>query len=411
MRILHFSDVHIGVESYSQIDPDTGLSTRLLDFLATFDEVVNYAIETRVDLVLFCGDAYKSRDPNQTHQREFAKRIARLSSENIPCFLVVGNHDMPYITSRATALEIFRTLDVPNIHSADSAMTYRVETASGPVQIVAMPWIRRSSFLAREDTRGMTPEEVNDVIQRVLSDLIRARAEELDPGLPALFAGHITIGQAKTSSEVSMMLGHDHILLKSDVALPQFDYVALGHIHRHQILGNLPHVVYSGSLERIDFGEENDEKGFCVIDLDLNQPRGLRLRDFEFRTVAARPFLTIPVEIKIGDADPTATVIQTIERHHVDGSIVRIDITLPGELEGLLRDSEIRNALDNAQYVASISRHVIEETRTRLGGAYTKTLEPREALKRYLENRKLPKDRFKVLMKEAENLMEEVEDA
>ena len=409
MRILHFSDVHIGVESYGQTDPETGLSTRLLDFLSTLDEVVDYALETRVDLLLFCGDAYKSRDPNQTHQREFAKRIARLSAEGIPSFLVVGNHDMPHITSRATALEIFRTLEVPNVHSADSAGTYRVETADGPVQIVALPWIRRSSFLTREDTRGMTPEEVNEAIQRALAGLVRALAEAVDPEVPALFAGHVTVGEAKTSSEVSMMLGRDHVLLKSNVGLPQFDYVALGHIHRHQVLGRDPHVVYSGSLERIDFGEENDEKGFCVVDLDPEQPRGLRLRGFEFRPVAARAFLTISVEIDSGDADPTGKVIKAIQRHHFGGAIVRVEITVPGELEGHLRDAEIRNALDSAHYVASISRLVIEETRTRLGGTYTKALEPREALKRYLESRNVPEDRADVLMKEAENLMEEQE--
>ena len=104
MRIVHFADVHIGVENYSKIDPGTGLSTRLIDFLDTFDEVVDYAMGNGADLVLFCGDAYKSRDPSQTHQREFAKRVARLSAAGIPVFLVVGNHDSPNVFGRATAL-------------------------------------------------------------------------------------------------------------------------------------------------------------------------------------------------------------------------------------------------------------------------------------------------------------------
>ena len=112
MRILHFADVHIGVENYSKLDPETGLSTRLGDFLETFDQLVDYAIESKIDLALFCGDAYKSRDPSQTHQREFAKRIVRLSSAGIPTFLLVGNHDTPNIASRATSLDIYHTLDV-----------------------------------------------------------------------------------------------------------------------------------------------------------------------------------------------------------------------------------------------------------------------------------------------------------
>ena len=106
MHIVHFADVHIGVENYGKTDPETGLSTRLGDFLKSFDEVVSYAIDTRADLVLCCGDAYKSRDPSQTHQREFARRLVRLSAAGIPVFLVVGNHDMPNVVGRATALEI-----------------------------------------------------------------------------------------------------------------------------------------------------------------------------------------------------------------------------------------------------------------------------------------------------------------
>src|SRR3972149_6372656 len=119
MKLLHFADLHIGVENYGRTDPATGLSTRLLDFLAAFDELVDYAIEAQVDAILFAGDAYKSRDPSQTHQREFARRIAHLTAAGIPVHLVAGNHDLPSIPGRATALEIFPTLAVQRLSVAD----------------------------------------------------------------------------------------------------------------------------------------------------------------------------------------------------------------------------------------------------------------------------------------------------
>ena len=407
MRILHFADVHIGVENYGRTDPETGLSTRLGDFLSTLDEVVECAIGERVDLALFCGDAYKSRDPSQTHQREFAKRIARLSSEGIPAFLVVGNHDMPQITSRATALEIFRTLDVSNVYTGDTLDTSVVQTADGPVQIVALPWIRRSAFLTRDETRHMTPDDVNEAVQRSLTELVRGRAEALDPSIPALFAGHVSVGDASTGSEQWMMLGRDHVLLKSAVALPQFDYVALGHVHKHQVLGRDPLIVYAGSLQRVDFGEEKDPKGFCLIDLDPAKPVGQRIRSFEFREVGARSFLTISVDIRSDDLDPSGTVIRAIEGHHIDGAIVRVAIALPPELEGHLRDEDIRKALSAAHFVASVSVKVAEQRRTRLGQTYSEALEPREALRLYFESRNVPPDRAKLLMEHAERLMEE----
>ena len=110
MKILHFADLHLGVENYGRIDPETGLSSRLGDFLSTFDEVVEYALSQDVNLVLFCGDAYRSSNPSQTHQREFARRIARIASAAIPILLLVGNHDLPGGIGNATAVEIFDTL-------------------------------------------------------------------------------------------------------------------------------------------------------------------------------------------------------------------------------------------------------------------------------------------------------------
>ena len=160
MRILHLADVHIGVENYGRVDPDTGLSTRLMDFLHTFDQAVDFAIDNRVDLFLFCGDAYKNRDPSQTHQREFARRVARLSAEGISTFLLIGNHDTPHVFGKATSLEIFKTLEVPNVTIGSGLRTYRVETRSGPLQVLAVPWIRRSVLLATDETRGLNPDEV-----------------------------------------------------------------------------------------------------------------------------------------------------------------------------------------------------------------------------------------------------------
>ena len=407
MRILHFADLHIGVENYGRIDPDTGLSTRLGDFLQTYDELVDYAIDTGVDLVLFCGDAYKSRDPSQTHQREFARRIARLSNAGIPTFLLIGNHDTPQVIAQATALEIFPTLNVANVHIGDRLTTYIVETRDGPLQVVALPWIKRSDYLATNVARGQTHTEINEALQDMITNAIKVRAKSLDSSIPAVLAGHVTISQSTLASEQSMMLGHDHVLLNSNVALPQFDYVALGHIHRHQVLSQNPHVVYAGSLQRVDFGEERDDKGFCVVEIDKSQPQGSRLNSFEFVKNSARKFVTIDVKLTAGDEDPTASVIKAIESHDLNDAIVRLRITLPAEFEALLLESRIRDALKQAHYVASISKDVVDRTRTRIQDSNARGLSPKDALRLYFDTRNVPDDRAKVLMQYAEDLISE----
>src|SRR5512136_207486 len=135
MKIIHFADLHLGVETYGKINPETGVSTRLDDFLKAIDKLVDYALDHQIDLVLFCGDAYKSREPSQTQQREFARRIKRLSGGGVPLFLLIGNHDLPNALGRATTIEIFATLSVPNVWVANRPGIHRIQTKSGEIQI------------------------------------------------------------------------------------------------------------------------------------------------------------------------------------------------------------------------------------------------------------------------------------
>ena len=404
MKLLHFSDVHIGVESYGSIDETTGLNSRLTDFLAAFDQVVDFAISSEVDVVLFAGDAYKSRDPTQTHQREFAKRIARLSDAKIPTFLLLGNHDMPNVISRATALDIFNTLKVPNIVIGDRLTTYQLETKNGTLQIIALPWIRRSSFLAREETRNLSIEQINEEIQVRITNLISKEIEQLDVNIPAVLVGHVSLNTAVTSSEKSMLLGRDPIIMQSVLANISLDYVALGHIHKHQILSKQPYVVYSGSLERVDFGEENDHKGFCVIDIDPSLPSGSRIVNFNFETVSGRNFLTIEVNVDKGQ-DPTIETLKAIKRNHFAGSIVRIKINMSQESEPLLRENEIRLALEQAHFVTPIVKQISRDRRTRLGDVKVEELSVKQMLATYLESSESDSDRRKTLLKYGEDLI------
>ena len=411
MRVLHFSDLHIGVENYGRIDPETGLSSRLGDFLDSLDQVVEFALNEGVDLVLLAGDAYKGRDPSQTHQREFAKRLNRLSKSGVPTFLLVGNHDLPAASSRATAVDIFPTLEVANIHVGNNLQTYNVATPAGPLQVLAVPWPRRSGILSREESRGLSIEQVRQALEERLTDGIEIRARELDPDVPAILTGHVTVNGATVGTERSMMLGQDHVLLVSALDRPQVEYVALGHIHKHQILrpGDAPGhpmVVYSGSLQRVDFSEEGDEKGFCVVDLDPTAPQGRRMTNFEFHKLDARNFVTVDVSVEPQDSDPTATVVRAIARKDIADSVVRVRISLAAGADVHLRETEIRAALEPAHFIASVSREVAGERRTRISPSEGEDLQPMQALGIYLDSRNIEGERREKIMRKAEELIE-----
>jgi exonuclease SbcD len=408
MRILHFADLHLGMETYGSVDPATGLSTRLLDVLKALDQVVEYAVKNGVDLVLFCGDAYKHRDPSQTQQREFARRLRRLSDNGIPVFLLVGNHDLPNAIGRANAVEIFDTLSVNQIYVGNRPDVYKISTRRGIVQIVALPWLKRSALLSREESKNLSIEQANDRMQEMMTRRLLDLVSDLDPDLPALMVGHVSVSTAKPGSERSMVMGRDPVLLLGNVAMPAFDYVALGHIHRHQELQKSPPVVYAGSLERFDFGDEGEDKGFYVIHVETKDKE--RRVNYEFHKINARRFVTVPVEIAMDDADPTDTVLKAITQRQsdIENAVVRVHIYLPAALETCVRDVELNKAL-RAAYYAIVAKEVRQEARLRLGEVTSQSLSPIEALKRYLETKKMSDERQKALLEYGEKLIRQTE--
>ena len=408
MKILHFSDLHLGMETYGRVNPETGLSTRLQDFLEVLDQVVDFAIENSVDLVLFCGDAYKSREPTQTQQREFARRINRLSTSGIPVFLLVGNHDLPNASGRATTTEIFDTLGVNKVYVSNRPGIYRIPTAHGTVQIVSLPWLRRSTLLAREEDKNLTFEQINERLQHILTSVITDSIPELDPALPAILAAHVWVFGARVGSENMMAIGQEHALLVSNIAHPAFDYIALGHIHKRQVLNENPPVVYAGSLERLDFSEEADDKGFYVVEIESDKETGKRLVSYSFHPVNSRRFLTIDVAIEPEDVSPTDTILKAIneQAEKVPDAIVRLQICLSAETEAAIHDSDIRNALKEAYYFA-VAKDIRREARLRLGDWTAEEITPLAALQKWLETQNFTQDRNRVILEYGEKLLRE----
>ncbi len=399
LRIVHLADIHLGTELYGKPNPATGLSTRVDDFLASLDQVVEAALSERVDLVLLCGDIYRTRDPNPTYQREFAVRVHRLASAGVPVFLLVGNHDLPLATGRASSVDIFAALAVPNVYVGRRPDLHRIQTPSGPLQVAALPWVLRSALFLKDEYRHKTLEEINRATAEKIERIVRDLAQRLDPSLPAVLAAHASVLGAVYGSEQGVMLGQDIALQKSVVANPAFDYVALGHVHKHQVLATRPLTVYAGSIDRLDFGEEHEQKGYVLAEV----ARGAA--SYRFCPLAVRRFLT--VEVVAQGEDPLAEVLAAIAAADVAEAIVRVRIRTTEEKEGLIAEGEVRRALREAHHVASISKIVERRTRSRWSGHSLKELTPSEALAAFLRHKGLPPERSRTLQEYGEALIRE----
>lgn len=346
MKILHFADAHIDMANYGRHDPVSGLPLRVLDFLKSLDTIVDAAIQEKVDLVLFAGDAYKDRTPAPTFQREWGRRIMRLSKAGIPTLLLVGNHDVSPASGRAFSFQEFDTLEVPHIQIISKPDLLTPDQLEGlPVQIIALPWINRSAVAAAMQNNDGSEQNANRTLEELSCELVTRWLDEIDPKLPTILLAHASIEGAKYGGERSVMLGGDFTLPPSLVKDKRLDYVAMGHIHKKQDLneGSQPPVVYPGSIERVDFGETADDKFFVIAEINKNATR------VDFRQlIGIRNFISC--ETTIDDDSPiTDQLIKALpSKEKMRGAIVRLTAKYPREKQAQIDEKSLRDHASSA---------------------------------------------------------------
>jgi DNA repair protein SbcD/Mre11 len=361
--ILHFADAHIDMANYGRHDPHSGLPLRVLDFLKSLDTIVDTAIAEQVDLVLFAGDAYKDRSPAPTFQREWGRRVMRLSRAGIPVLLLVGNHDLSPALGRANAIEEFATLEVPHVRVVDRPSFLQPDDLFGlPLQVMALPWINRSGLMAHYNLSGSQPAELYEQLAERVNQLIELWFESSNPDLPTLLTAHASVQGARYGGERSVMLGQDLVLPRSLLCDPRLDYVALGHIHKPQNLNENAHppVIYPGSIERVDFGEASDDKFFIVARVERGQTE-VQWRKLE----GVRPFVDRFLRLESPEEVLDQLRAALPDPQQIEGAIVRLIVEYPRDWEALLDEAALR-----AQMSAAFEFHLVKrpqiETRIRL---------------------------------------------
>jgi len=379
IRLLHLSDIHMGSGySHGRVNPITGLNSRLEDFTQTLAHCIDRAVEEPVDLVLFSGDAFPDATPAPVVQQAFAEQFRRLVDAQIPTVLLVGNHDQHSQGQGGASLCIYRTLGVPGFIVGDRLATHTIETRQGPVQVVTLPWLTRSALLTRPEMEGLSMAAVQQQLIGRLRLALEGEIRRLDTKMPSILLAHAMVDTAQYGAERFLAAGRSFTIPMALLARPCFDYIGLGHVHKHQILSQRPLMLYPGSIERVDFSEEQEDKGYVLVTLEQGKA------DAEFCPLPVRPFRTLRVDVSDSD-DPQADVLAAIVAADLAQAVVRLNVRLrPDQLDQL--DT---NALDTALHHAhsySLNPVLVSQlSRPRLPAlAADDQREPIAALKAYL---------------------------
>lgn len=349
IRFIHTADIHFGMENYGRIDSKTGIHTRLLDFEQALNFCIDYAIEQQVDFFLFAGDAYKTAHPTPTHQRMLMHCFLRLYKAGIPIVMVVGNHDNPLSFGKSHALDIFGQLPLDGFHVISKPTSMVLKTKKGPVQIVGIPWPTRNTISLGSYSYA-TARDITDYISSAVSHIIKDFATQLNPDIPSVLMGHLTVSSGVFSgSEKRAVYGTDPLFMPSQLCIPPFDYVALGHLHRFQNLNpqGYPALIYSGSPERIDFGERKEDKGFCLVTLKKGETA------YEFIRTPTRPFIQIDVHLNDMQGQ-TEQILQELAKHKIEEAVVKIVYYVPAGKKDRIDLNAIQQACITAHHLVGI---------------------------------------------------------
>ncbi|MFO5527625.1 MAG: exonuclease subunit SbcD, partial [Cuspidothrix sp.] len=402
IKILHLSDIHIGSGfCHGKINPLTGLNTRLEDFVKTLSVCIDKALSDHVDLVLFGGDAFPNATPAPYVQEAFANQFRRLVDAGIPTVLLVGNHDQHSQGLGGASLNIYRTLGVPGFLVGDTLTTHRISTRSGDIQVMTLPWLTRSTLMTRQETHGSSLAEVNQLLTDKLEIAIEGEIRRLDPDIPTVLLAHLMADNATLGAERLLAVGKGFTIPLSLLTRPCFDYVALGHVHKHQNLNksNDPPVIYPGSIERVDFSEEKEDKGYVMIDLAKGKT------NWEFCPLSVRVFRTIEIDLSKQE-DPQTALLKGIAKYDIQDNVVRLIYKLRPEQLDLIDNSSLHHALTTAhtytiqpELISQLAKPRIPELNA------SSSIDPMEALKTYLNNREDLKEIAPFMLEAAQNLL------
>ncbi len=417
MKILHLSDIHMGSGFvHGRIDPETGHNTRLQDFVKSLSRSIDRALSEPVDLVLFGGDAFPDATPAPYIQQAFAEQFYRLVTAEIPVVLLVGNHDRHAQGQGGASLSIYRSLGVPGTIVGDKIETHTITTRSGAIQILTLPWIDRSTLLTREITDNLSMLEVNQLLLDKLQPRLEGEIRQLNPDLPTILLAHLMADNATLGAEKLLAVGRGFTIPLAVLTRPCFDYVALGHVHRHQNLNktNDPAVVYPGSIERVDFSEEKEDKGYVLVSIVPNSlpkqsPEPSIAKKFttnwEFCPLPVRAFRTIKLDVSKSE-DPQTAILKEIDRVDINDVVVRLIYQLSPDRVELINTAAIHEALSTAHHYTIQAELISQLSKPRLPELGCSVGDPMVALSTYLDNRPDLQDIATEMIAAAEELLE-----
>lgn len=240
MRILHFSDTHLGFNDLEIVN-EHSINQREADFYDAFTQVIDAILEAKPDYVIHTGDLFHRPHPSNRAISFCLTQLKRLSIAQVPTIIIAGNHSTPRTRSASPILAALRTLD--HIYPVFEERYEKV--IFNNINFHCIPHINdeTSNLSAIEECEASVDEDKHNIMML-----------------------HCSVGAQFMMEEY----GERVYPRDKESLFERMDYVALGHWHGFGSVGKHPNVYYAGSSERTSSGDARNDKGYALVTLGEN---------------------------------------------------------------------------------------------------------------------------------------------
>ncbi len=315
LKIVHTADLHLGAGLRDATSAEVLELERQKDYLRQLEAIERHAAESESDFVVIAGDIFHTPRPSGYLLDEFAKFVQSLTSHGTKVVCVPGNHDQPRAAQTEPYMKALADVGAPGLYVFRGPDICVLEGARShrSVRFIALPYL---------SPQTLEEAEFNRNVRNKLEEL---KAKKTPMADYTVIVAHLYVEGARLGSEQRLTMLSDYPLPRSVLLDNDVDFVCLGHIHSHQFLDKK--MAYSGSVERVDFGEEDEEKGFIQI-----EERGGRL-EARFLNLNCRPLVTLPRTGEpfdlLTEGDPSAVLVNAVRNERLpEGAILRVRVRL-----------------------------------------------------------------------------------
>ena len=403
MKILHTADWHIGKVLYKH--PLYEEMDRFFEFLL---ETIK---KEKIDLLLVSGDIFDSSNPSIRDKKIYFDTIIKLYQAKIRVIITGGNHDsIGELNAPKQVLSAINTTVVGGApeNIEDQIIEIFDENNEKALVVLAVPFLRDRDL--RKDQVDKTYADRAAAIKAGIKDHYQKLAdicEEKHNTHPVIAMGHLFAeGSSTSESERDIHIGNQ-AAVKSTVFPSTFDYVALGHIHRPQLVSKQEHIRYSGSPIALSFSEKGDKKSMEIIDITDSKIQSIKqIAIPKYRSLISISGKLKEVEEKLKKFKSVDPLPAFLELKIKEETFSALTIAKVEELVSSYQDHEFLKILKHQTNFEKGQQDTAALFQT---GLNIEDISPKQVFKKRLEAEELEEEKQTMLLDAFQELLEEID--